>query len=138
MAVRRTITALATSTILMLGISACGGTSNDAPSAPSASGETAEGDEVDVADDLNAAREAVAATLEADDSWKQIMLASDVDRPTEKYGMLVVPFIPSEAASRVQGTITIGDDGSYTIEADSAGTGDTWQIDQNGKITPAE
>jgi hypothetical protein len=51
-----------------------------------------------------------------------------------KYGLLVVPYSYSDAASRVQGTITITD-GKYTIDADSAATGDTWRIDQDGKIT---
>ncbi len=50
--------------------------------------------------------------------------------------LLVVPFVPSDAASRVQGTVDIKD-GKYTIEADSAETGETWQIDQDGTITPA-
>ena len=48
----------------------------------------------------------------------------------------MVPFVPSDAASRVQGTVDIKD-GKYTIEADSAETGETWQIDQDGTITPA-
>ncbi len=65
------------------------------------------------------------------------MLASDVKAPTVKYGMLVVPYTPSDAASRVQGTVTITD-GAYTIDADSAATGETWVIDQDGTITAAE
>lgn len=90
--------------------------------------------DVDVAEDLENARQVVLDTLESDDSWTQIMLAGDVDRATEKYGMLVVPYSHSDAASRVQGTIAI-DSGKFTIEADSAATDQTWQIDQDGNVT---
>ncbi len=65
--------------------------------------------DVDVAEDLENARQAVADALAEDDSWAQIMLASDVTAPTVKYGLLVVPYTYSDAASRVQGTITITD-----------------------------
>jgi hypothetical protein len=34
----------------------------------------------------------------------------------------------------VQGTISISD-GEFTIDGDSAATGQTWQIDQDGNIT---
>ncbi len=113
------------------GLVACG--SDDGGSAsPTASTSV----DSDVTEDLQNARTAVADALAEDDSWGQIMLASDVKVPTVKYGMLVVPYVPSEAASRVQGTVTISD-GAYTIEADSAATGLTWQIDQDGTITEA-
>ncbi|MHA6510395.1 hypothetical protein [Tessaracoccus sp. Y1736] len=88
---------------------------------------------VDVAEDLENARLTVLEALE-DDDWAQVMLASDVDAPTVKYGLLVMPYTYSEATSRVQGTIEI-DGGDFTIEADSAETGKTWQIDQDGTIT---
>lgn len=90
--------------------------------------------EVDIAEDLENARTAVADALAEDDSWAQIMLASDVKAPTVKYGLLVVPYSFSEAASRIQGTVNI-EDGKYTIDGDSAATGQTWQIDQDGNIT---
>ncbi|MBO9568784.1 MAG: hypothetical protein J7503_08150 [Cellulomonas iranensis] len=115
----------------VFGLAACGnddGGSQDTGTSDSAAAE------VDVKDDLENARKAVADALAEDDSWAQIMLASDVDAPTVKYGLLVVPYSYSDAASRVQGTITITD-GKYTIDADSAATGDTWRIDQDGKIT---
>lgn len=110
------------------GLAACGGSDDGGGSSVS---DTAE---VDVAEDLENARQAVADALADDDSWDQIMLASDVDSPTVKYGLLVVPYSFSDAASRVQGTITI-DDGNYTIDADSAADDRTWQIDQDGTIT---
>lgn len=113
------------------GLTACSG--GDAPAGGPA--ETAQAD-VDVAEDLENARTAVADALAEDDSWGQIMLASDVEAPTVKYGLLVVPYVHSDAAARVQGTITIAD-GEFTIEAESAATGETWQIDQDGAITQA-
>jgi len=114
-----------------VGLAACS-SSDDGGSATDSS--TSASTEVDVAEDLQNARDAVAEALAEDDSWAQIMLASDVDSPTVKYGLLVVPYSFSDAASRVQGTITITD-GDYTIEADSAATDRTWQIDQDGAIT---
>lgn len=110
------------------GLAACGGSDGGGGSSVT---DTAD---VDVAEDLENARKAVADALADDDSWDQIMLASDVDSPTVKYGLLVVPYSFSDAASRVQGTVTI-DDGEYTIEADSAADDRTWQIDQDGTIT---
>jgi hypothetical protein len=110
------------------GLAACGGSDDGGGSAAT---DTAD---VDVAEDLENARQAVADALADDDSWDQIMLASDVDSPTVKYGLLVVPYSFSDATSRVQGTVTI-DDGEYTIEADSAADDRTWQIDQDGTIT---
>lgn len=115
------------------GLTAC---SSDSDTGSGGGGDAAETEtvDVDVAEDLENARTPVADALAEDDSWAQIMLASDVQAPTVKYGLLVVPYSYSDAASRVQGTITITD-GTYTIEADSAETGKTWQIDQDGEIT---
>lgn len=112
----------------VFGLTACG--SDDSGSGTSSESAVA----VDVTEDLENARTAVADALAEDDSWAQIMLASDVKAPTVKYGLLVVPYSFSDASSRVQGTVTITD-GEYTIEADSAATGQTWQIDQDGAIT---
>lgn len=117
------------------GLTACG-SDDDATTGTSTSAEGSDvaAADVDVADDLETARTAVADALAEDDSWNQIMLASDVKAPTVKYGMLVVPFTPSDAASRVTGTVAI-EDGAFVIEADSEATGQTWQIDQDGTIT---
>lgn len=112
------------------GLAAC--SSDDSAGGGESSASTEQS--VDVAEDLQNARTAVADALAEDDSWEQIMLASDVKAPTVKYGLLVVPYTPSDAAARVQGTIDIND-GKYTIEAESAATGKTWQIDQDGAIT---
>lgn len=89
---------------------------------------------VDVAKDLQTARQAVLDAL-ADDDWAKVMLADDVEGPTVKYGLMVMPFTASDAASRVTGTVTIEEGGQFVIEAESAATGETWQIDQDGNIT---
>ncbi|WP_062461425.1 hypothetical protein [Demequina soli] len=114
-----------------LGLTACSSDTTDT----GASADTAatEQSTVDVAADLELARTTVLDAL-ADDDWAQVMLASDVTAPTIKYGLMVMPYVASDASSRVQGTITI-DGGDFTIEADSAATGQTWQIDQDGTIT---
>ena len=88
---------------------------------------------VDVAADLELARTTVLEALAEDPSRTQVMLAGDVDAPTEKYGLLVMPYVPSDAAERVTGTVNI-DGGDFVIEAESATTGETWQIDQDGAI----
>ncbi|MBD3778406.1 MAG: hypothetical protein IE923_03970 [Micrococcales bacterium] len=116
----------------VFGLAACG--SDDSGSTGGTSSEEQSATESDIAEDLENARKAVADALAEDDSWGQIMLASDVQAPTVKYGLLVVPYTYSDAASRIQGTITI-DGGKYTIDGDSAATGQTWQIDQDGTIT---
>lgn len=90
--------------------------------------------ESDVTEDLQAARQAVLDALEEDSSWAQVMLASDVTEPTVKYGLMVMPFVKTDAAARVTGTVNI-DGGNFVIEAESAATGTTWQIDQDGNIT---
>ncbi|WP_425836887.1 hypothetical protein [Microbacterium sp. PA5] len=109
------------------GLTACSTT-------PADNGSQTEVADVDVAADLQAARQAVVDALAEDPSWKQVMLAGDVQQPTEKYGLLVMPFVKSEAAERVTGTVNI-DGGKYVIEAESAATGQTWQIDQDGNIS---
>lgn len=116
----------------VFGLAACG--SDDSGSTGGSSSEEQAASESDIAEDLENARKAVADALAEDDSWAQIMLASDVQAPTVKYGLLVVPYSYSDAASRIQGTINI-DGGKYTIDGDSAATGQTWQIDQDGTIT---
>lgn len=121
-------------TIAFAGASGLAGcSSSDAEGSGSSSSAPAA--EVDVAGDLQAARQAVVDAL-ADDDWKQVMLASDVSVPTVKYGLMVMPFVKTDAAERVTGTVNI-DGGKFVIEAVSAADGTTWQIDQDGTITEA-
>ena len=82
--------------------------------------------------DLETAKQAVVDAL-ADDDWAQVMLASDVDSPTVKYGLMVMPFVKTDAAERVTGTVDITD-GNYVIEAEGT-DGVVCQIDQDGTIT---
>lgn len=84
--------------------------------------------------DLETAKTAVDDAL-ADDDWAQVMLASDVSEPTVKYGLMVMPFVKTDAAERVTGTVNI-DGGNYVIEAEDA-DGAICQIDQDGTITEA-
>lgn len=114
----------------VFGLTACGSDDNGGGTT---AGEQA-ASESDIAEDLENARTAVADALAEDDSWAQIMLASDVTAPTVKYGLLVVPYSFSDAASRIQGTVNI-DGGKFTIDGDSAATGQTWVIDQDGNIS---
>lgn len=90
---------------------------------------------VDVATDLQTGRQAVLDALAKQD-WPQVMLASDVTVPTMKYGLMVMPFAHTGAAKRVTGTVTING-GKFVIQAVSAATGQTWQIDQDGNISKA-
>lgn len=113
------------------GLSACG---SDDDGATTPETEVTQEATADVAADLELARTAVLDALEEDPSWAQVMLASDVDSPTLKYGLLVMPYAPSDAAQRVTGTVNI-DGGNFVIEAESAATGETWQIDQDGDIS---
>lgn len=114
------------------GLAAC--SSGDTAPAPATSQNQAA--DVDVADDLTTARQAVEDALAENANLTQIMLAGDVKQPTEKYGLLVMPFVKSEAAERVTGTVNVKD-GKYVIKAVSAESGTTYQIDQDGTISEA-
>lgn len=111
------------------GLAAC--SSDDGAGADASQSVAAD---VDIAEDLQTARQAVLDALADDPSWAKVMLASDVDQPTQKYGLLVMPFVPSAAVDHVTGTVAV-DDGNFTIEGTSVATGQTWQIDQDGVIT---
>jgi len=117
--------------IVTTGAFGLAGCASENPGGDSSQNQTTE---VDVATDLQTARQAVVDALADNPDWAQVMLAGDVKQPTEKYGLLVMPFVKSEAAKRVTGTVNI-DGGKYVIEAESAATGDTWQIDQDGNIS---
>lgn len=116
------------------GLTAC--SNDDAPAGGGSSSSAPVTAETDVATDLQTARDTVLEALK-DDDWAQVMLASDVEGPTVKYGLMVMPFHPTDAAARVTGTVNI-DGGKFVIEAESAATGETWQIDQDGAITQAK
>ncbi|MFV0451981.1 MAG: hypothetical protein ACK5LS_07020 [Propioniciclava sp.] len=126
------ITAAAAAGVLALGLAGCSGGSE-----PAASGAAGGGPEACAAltPDLETARQAVLDGLAEDDSLTQIMLAGDVEAPTQKYGLLVMPFVKSDAAEKVTGTVNI-DGGNFVVEAEDA-EGLTCQIDQDGTISEA-
>lgn len=121
-------------TIALTGAAGLTGCSSS-ESKPAASSSAAQS-EADVAADLTTARQAVLDALK-DKDWAQVMLASDVKEPTVKYGLMVMPFVKTDKAERVTGTVNI-DGGKFVIEAVSAADGKTWQIDQDGTITEAK
>ncbi|MCT9821225.1 hypothetical protein N3K63_13150 [Microbacterium sp. W1N] len=118
-----------------LGLAGCATDSaNSTSSNGGSSNSSTQSETSDVAADLETARQAVEDALAENPDWTQVMLAGDVKQPTQKYGLLVMPFVKSDAADRVTGTVNISG-GKYVIEAESAATGETWQIDQDGKIS---
>lgn len=129
---------------LVFGLAACGddaGATAPAANAPAvevpAVVEEAPA-EVDVLEDLQGAREAVAENINwGDQTWEQIMLADDVPSPEMKYGLLVVPFHMTDAGARHTRTVSIDGSGNFVVEVTSADTGITWQIDQDGNVTQA-
>lgn len=123
--------------IFTLGAGGLAGCATDSGSSGTPGSSSSQDATSDVATDLETARQAVVDALEENPDWKQVMLAGDVKAPTQKYGLLVMPFVKSDAAERVTGTVEISG-GKYVIEAESAATGDTWQIDQDGKISQVE
>lgn len=115
----------------VLVLAACG--NDDAGSG--AEDAVAEDVYVDVYQDLQDARQAVAENLDwGDHMWEQIMLADDVPGPEMKYGLLVVPFFPSDLVQRHTRTVDIDGAGNFVIEVISAETGYTWTINQDGVI----
>ena len=127
---------------LLFGLMACG--SDDAPTAtpaaPAAPDATAEVEaeeeaEVDVYEDLQYVLAVVSENLNWGGTvWEQIMLADDVPSPEMKYGLLVVPFFPSDLTARHTRTVDINN-GNFVIQITSAETGIIWSINQAGVIT---
>jgi len=117
------------------GVTACGGnaeapSSTSSPSAPAEAG----GESAEFVADLEAGVNTINEKLAEDDTMTQIMLASDVDQPTQKYGMWVMPYHPSEAVEKFMSTVQI-DGGKFVVTATSAETGKEWQMDQDGALT---
>ena len=131
----------ATGAVLVLtlaaGLGACSA-SNDAPTSGAASSSSAvSAEDAGTHADLEAARQTILSTLEERGDLPEIYLASDVKKPEEKYGMLVVPYVHSEATEKLTTSIVKINGGAFTIGAISASTGTEWQIDQDGTITEA-
>lgn len=116
---------------LGVGVSACSGSS----SSSSSSASQAQGEDAATKADLEKARQVVTDTLKDKPELTQIYLASDVDKPTEKYGMLVVPYAYSDATEKLTTSIVEISGGKYTIGALAKSSQKTWTIDQDGKIS---
>ncbi|MDC4232917.1 hypothetical protein M3T53_04225 [Actinomyces sp. B33] len=119
------------------GLAACSGSSD----APAAAGQSAavEGEDAATKDDLVRARQTILDTLESNPSLTQIYLANDVDKPTEKYGMLVVPYDWSDDTEKLTTSIVKIEGGTnFVIGALAAQSQKTYQIDQDGTISEVE
>ncbi len=135
--------ALALSVVAAFGLSACGGDADGSKSDSTADSSQVEGggeaaadgeSEEFVADMQNAVKiinDQIAAEPKA---MTQIMLASDVDQPTQKYGMWVMPFVQSDATDKFQSTVQITDGKDFKVEFTSAATGKVWTMDQDGNL----
>lgn len=121
----------------MLGLSACGGDGANSPSGPGSSqqgaGQESEEFTADLSEGVKIVNDQIAEVGDLD----QIMLASDVKQPTQKYGLWVMPYYPSEAVEKYISTIQI-EDGKFVVTATSAETGKVWQMDQDGNISEAD
>lgn len=134
-------TAVAT-VALAFGLSACGGDGGSTGDSTSGGGETSEEAEApagesdefmaDIAEAVQIINDQIAAESAP---MTQIMLASDVDNPTQKYGMWVMPFYPSDATEKYMSTIQIEDGTNFQVELTSAATGAVWVSDQDGNVS---
>jgi len=133
--------AIAFSTAAIFALSACG-SGDDAPKDDQGQSQEAGGEESNAEesqefiDDLKEGVQIVQDQLDKEDSMTQIMLASDVDKPTQKYGMWVMPYYPSDAVEKYISTIQV-EDGNFHVTATSAETGKVWEMDQDGNLTEA-
>lgn len=122
------------------GLGACSSdsSSSDAATTQSASAEAADGEDAETKADLELARQTILDTLADNPDLDQIYLASDVKKPTEKYGMLVVPYAYSEATEKLTTSIVKIESGpKFVIGAVAVESQKTWEIDQDGNITEA-
>ncbi len=139
----RTGVAVAFATVAALGFAACSGDDAPAPETSTSSSDAeqntdqsdAEESEAFVAD-LTEGVKIINDQLQEIGAATQIMLASDVEQPTQKYGMWVMPYYPSDAVEKYISTIQV-DDGKFVVTATSAQTGKQWQMDQDGNLSEA-
>lgn len=121
----RALVAAAMATAAALGLAACGGASADPATIES---------EAFIAD-MQEGVDIVNGQIAQQANMTQIMLASDVQQPTQKYGMWVMPYYPSDAVKKFTMTIQIENGTNFFVTCVSAETGKTWQMDQSGKMT---
>lgn len=116
------------------GLTACSGSGTTTAGSSSAA-SAAQGEDAATKEDLVKARQVILDTLAENGELTQIYLANDVDKPTEKYGMLVVPYDWSDETEKLTTSIVKIDNGKFVIGALAAGSQKEYQIDQDGKIS---
>lgn len=112
-----------------------GGESADGGSSDAGSGEESEAFVADLQEGVDIVNGQIEAV---DGAMEQIMLASDVEDPTQKYGMWVMPYYPSDAVEEYISTVQIENGTDFQITATSAESGTEWNMDQNGDMAEAE
>ncbi|MDR2619880.1 MAG: hypothetical protein LBC29_01950 [Propionibacteriaceae bacterium] len=123
--------AICLSIMAALGLTACSG--DDGDSNTGGSDATTVESEAFIAD-MKAGVKIVNDMLVNEPNTTKIMLADDVEQPTQKYGMWVMPYYPSDAVKKFTMTIEVKD-GKFVVTCISAATGKTWQMDQDEKMT---
>lgn len=137
--------ALALAATAAFGLAGCGSSGDNAPSgSDSGSSQPADGgDEAPAGEseafvqDLQDGVDMINDKIAEEAGMTQIMLASDVDQPTQKYGMWVLPYYPSDAVEKFTKQIQIDGGTKFVVTAVSAETGKTWTMDQDGNMTEA-
>lgn len=121
----------------VVGLAGCGsgGESADGGSSDAGSGEESEAFVADLQEGVDIVNGQIEAV---DGAMEQIMLASDVEDPTQKYGMWVMPYYPSDAVEEYISTVQIENGTDFHITATSAESGTEWNMDQNGDMAEAE
>lgn len=131
--IARAIAALLVALTAAFALTACGGSAAPAPGGsggdPGASSGESEGFVKDLTDGVTIINDFLKDKPDA----TQVMLASDVDRPTEKYGLTELPFKPSDAVKKFTQTIEVAG-GKFVVTAVSAETDKTWTMDQDGTM----
>lgn len=120
------------------GLSACGSSDTGAKPEEGATEEVVveEGENAGTRADLEEARQTVLKTIDDKGELTEIMLASDVNAPEQKYGMWVVPYSWGEETEKVDSKISI--DGNKFVISGTATDGTVLEIDQDGNITVVE
>lgn len=119
------------------GLSACGGSEGAASGNESgtSSDSAVAGDESEAfVADMKEGVQIINDKIAEQADMTQIMLASDVEQPTQKYGMWVMPYYPSEAVESYTMSIQITNGTDFVVTAVSAESGKTWTMDQDGNM----
>lgn len=128
------------------GLSACGssdngGSSSEATSTSQAADDSQKNDSGEseaFVKDLQDGVQLISDQIAQESGMTQVMLASDVDKPTQKYGMWVLPYKPSGAVEKFTKQIQIEDGTKFVVTAVSAESGKSWNMNQDGNMTEAE